>query len=378
MDILSFPALGWEFTLKRVAFSIFGLDIYWYAVIIAVGFALAFAYVMRKAKQFGLHPDRVLDVAIGGFFGGIIGARLYYVIFQWDEFKDDLTLIFNTRQGGLAIYGGIIGGLVVGYFMCRWRKVNVRAMFDLAALGFLIGQSIGRWANFVNIEAFGSNTNLPWGMTSTGIQRYLTEYATKLEAIGVTIDPAAPVHPCFLYESLWCALGFLLLHLYIKKRKFDGEIFVIYLGWYGLGRFFIEGLRTDSLLAGTLRASQVLSAILVIAAVIVLLVIRGKVKRANDPEYMPLYANTDASKVFFAEVEEKLNTPKDKSKKEKNKSADNEADVAGESEISDGEDANGLEDEKDLEDSGSLEEESDPTDKADEESEDVLGTDEEV
>lgn len=316
MDTLSFPKLGLEFTLNKTAFTIFGLDIQWYAVLISLGAALAFVYIVSKSREHGLHPDNVLDCILGGMIGGIIGARLFYVIFQWDLYKDNLIDIFNTRQGGLAIYGGLIGGILVGYFICKWRKVKFFPIIDLVGLGFLIGQCIGRWGNFVNIETFGSNTNLPWGMTSNGVQYYLSSVQQELSAIGVTVDPTQPVHPCFLYESLWCALGFFILNAYRKKRKFDGEIFLMYLAWYGAGRFFIESLRTDSLLAGSVRISQLLSAIFCVIAIIVIIVIRGQIKRSNDPNYMPLYVNTDESKQLLEEIDKKLAEKANKNKKQ--------------------------------------------------------------
>ena len=316
MDILYFPKLGWEFKLNKTAFNLFGMDIQWYAVLIAIGAALAFIYILERSREFGLHPDRVLDCVLGGIIGGIVGARVYYVIFQWDLYKDDLISIFNTRQGGLAIYGGIIGGLLVGYLMSKWRKVNFFPLFDLAGLGFLIGQAIGRWGNFFNMEAFGSNTDMPWGMTSKSIQQYLQSVQGSLAVEGIIVDPLKPVHPCFFYESMWCVLGLVLLNSYRKKRKFDGEIFLMYLAWYGTGRFFIEGMRTDSLMIGSLRVSQLLSALLVVVTVIIIVVTRGKIKRSNDPDFMPLYVNTEESEILMKEIDVEL-AQKDKESKQK-------------------------------------------------------------
>ncbi len=271
-NTITFPELGWEFTIDPVAFSIGGLKIYWYGILIALGMILAVVYCMYHAKRFGVDPDRLVDAALGGIIGGIIGARLYYVIFNITEFTSDPMKIFNIKEGGLAIYGGIIGGLLVGALICRWRKMSVRATFDLAAMGFLIGQAIGRWGNFINQEAFGVNTDLPWGMTGDGIIRTLTQRATALRELGVSVDPNAPVHPCFLYESLWCIIGFLLLHFLSKKRKFEGQIFLGYIIWYGIGRFFIEGLRIDSLMVvpgSSIRISQLVAAVTVIAAIVI-------------------------------------------------------------------------------------------------------------
>ena len=170
---------------------------------------------------------------------------MYYVIFSWSNYvidgKVDWMSIISTRDGGLAIYGGLIGGLLVGGFIAKLHKIRLAALFDLAALGFLIGQAMGRWGNFVNQEAYGSLTNLPWGMTSSKIINEMSAVYTATPINDLV------VHPCFLYESLWCVLGFVLLNIYLKHRKFDGEIFLLYSAWYGIGRAFIEGLRTDSL-----------------------------------------------------------------------------------------------------------------------------------
>ena len=259
LTIVSFPGLGLEFDVNRVAFEIGSIPVYWYGILIALGFMLAILYTSKRAKQFGVDADRMLDVIMGGAIGGIIGARAYFVLLRWDYYGQNLDQIINTRSGGMAIYGGIIGGLLVGLLMCKIRKVKALPMVDLAAGGFLIGQAVGRWGNFVNIEAFGGNTSLPWGMASETITSYLTQHEEELEALGMNIDPNMPVHPTFLYESLWNFVGFLVLHFYSKKRKFKGEMALLYVAWYGLGRAWIEGLRTDSLYLGPVRISQLLS-----------------------------------------------------------------------------------------------------------------------
>ena len=257
-----------------VAFSLFGRDIMWYGILIGVGLILAVLYAFRRCRKFGIDSDKMLDVVIVGVIAGIIGARAYYVLFAWDQYKGrSFWDIINISEGGLAIYGGVIFGLLFGYLACRWRKVRPLPMLDLACLGFLIGQGVGRWGNFMNQEAFGSNTSLPWGMYSEGTNRYLTSLVNQ----GYEADPLAPVHPCFLYESIWCLLGFLLLHIFSKKwKKYDGQIFLLYLLWYGFGRFFIEGLRTDSLMWGPYRISQLLAAACVIGSAILLIVFRKR------------------------------------------------------------------------------------------------------
>jgi phosphatidylglycerol:prolipoprotein diacylglycerol transferase len=285
MNTIAFPKLGLEFTVNRFI-SVFGLDIAWYAILISLGFLLAVIYGIKRMPQFGLDSDRAIDAILAGMVGGLIGARLYYVAFSWDQYKDNLMEIFNTRNGGLAIYGGIIGALAFGLLVCKLRKVKILPMLDITALGFLLGQGIGRWGNFINGEAFGSETDSVFGMTIAGIAD-------------------SPVHPCFLYESLWCLLGFLLLHFYSKKRKFDGEVALFYLIWYGAERAVVEGLRQDSLYLGNLRVSQVLSVMLVIAALIIWFCVRSKIKRENDPNYLKLYVYTEESKELLRQAQEK-------------------------------------------------------------------------
>lgn len=282
-NTVSFPGLGLDFEVNRVAFSIGDLPVYWYGILIALGFILAILYVSRRAKEFGVDADRMLDVILGGAIGGIVGARAYYVILQWDYYGQNLSQIFNTRSGGMAIYGGLIGGVLIGLLMCKIRRVKFMPALDLVVGGFLIGQGIGRWGNFVNIEAFGANTSLPWGMSSSVITDYLTQHEAELEAIGMDIDPNMPVHPTFLYESLWCLLSFAFIAWYTRRRKFDGELTLLYMMWYGAGRAVIEGLRTDSLMIpGTLlRASQVLAAAMVVVAAIIWIVKTSKVKKAG-------------------------------------------------------------------------------------------------
>ena len=316
MNTVEFPGLGLTFHLNRVAFQIGDISVTWYGILITLGILLAMVFAMTQCKKFGIIPDKLIDVTLGGVVGGIVGARLYYVAFSWDTFKDDLSSIFKTWEGGMAIYGGLIGAILVGALIVKLRKMRLLPVLDIACMGFLIGQAIGRWGNFVNVEAFGSNTSLPWGMTGERITSYLSNSANieALNKLGVTVDPLAPVHPCFLYESLWCALGFLLLFLYSKHRKFDGELFLMYTAWYGLGRGVIEGLRTDSLLLGSIRISQLLAFILVIAAVITWLVVRSKIKRAHDEKYLKLYVTTEAYQQEVAAYEEKQAKKKNKKK----------------------------------------------------------------
>lgn len=299
-EALSFPGLGLEFAINRVAFSIGNMPIYWYGIIIAAAFLAAAAYALSRSRAFGLDSDRVIDVILCGVLFGIVGARLYYVAFQWDTYADNLMSVFDIRSGGIAVYGGIIGGVIAGMLACKWRKVKMMPMLDLAAGSLFLGQAIGRWGNFVNIEAFGSNTDVPWGMASPSISWYLQQNSADLAKLGVTVDPNMPVHPTFFYESMWCLLGFLFIAWFTSRRRFDGQIWLIYLGWYGLGRFFIEGLRTDSLMLGSMRVSQIVALLCVLASAFAFFTTLSKIRRANDPDYMMLYVNTDEGKSVLA------------------------------------------------------------------------------
>lgn len=268
------------FSLDRVLFKIPGTDfsIYWYGFLIALGILIAMIYGFKKMKSFGIDPDRATDAVIGGLVGAVIGARIYYILFNSEISMSDF---FDFRNGGLAIYGGIIGALLVGGIVAKLRNLKLTALLDVVAPCFLIGQAIGRWGNFFNQEAFGTNTDLPWGMMSFKTMNFIAEN----DNLGGTMSVYAPVHPCFLYESLWCILGFVLIHFYMKHRKFDGELFLMYIGWYGLGRFFIESIRTDSLYLANIKVSQLLAAVCFIASIILIIVFRGIFRRRGDYKF---------------------------------------------------------------------------------------------
>lgn len=251
--------------MNRVAFEIFGFKIYWYAIIIAIGLILAVVYSTIRGKKFAITDDDVFDGALFGGLFGFLGARIYYVIF-WNlnpenTYKYDFITTFTTiHDGGLAIYGGIICGVIAGWITCKVKGTPFLPILDLAGTGFLIGQAIGRWGNFVNQEAYGAPTagNLPWGMTGNVIVNDPVVIAAQN---NLPAGEYALVHPCFLYESLWCALGLALIHFVLSRiQTFDGELFLYYVIWYGSGRGFIEGLRTDSLYIGDtgIRVSQLL------------------------------------------------------------------------------------------------------------------------
>ena len=266
---VQFPGLGLEFTLDRVAFTVFGMPIYWYGILIATGLALAIVFAFSHARRFGIDSDRMVDVILIGTVCAVIGGRAFYVAtapFEYASFAEMLDI----RLGGVAIYGAVIAAFLSGYFACRWRKVPILPMFDLAGMGFLLGQGIGRWGNFVNCEAFGGYTE---NLLAMRIRRSLVnENMISQDLLNHLIVENGveyiQVHPTFLYESLW-NLGLLLFMLWYRKRKkFDGEMLWIYLFGYGLGRAWIEGLRTDQLLIpGTgMAVSQILSLVLVTAA----------------------------------------------------------------------------------------------------------------
>ena len=268
---IGFPNLGLEFTLSRVACTVLGKDIYWYGIIICAGFILAALYVNSRTKDFGITSDNLTDCLIICVPLGIICARIYYVVFEWGYYAQHPGEIIAIWKGGIAIYGGIIGTLIGLFVYSRVKKLSLASLCDLAAFGLLIGQCIGRWGNFVNGEAHGGPTTLPWGMT---------------------IDGQSMVHPTFLYESLWNLAGFVLLHFYSKKRRFKGEIALLYAAWYGAGRAWIEGLRTDSLYIGSVRVSQLLAIISCVAAIAVLARQYHRIKVAKA-FYMP---KTDENK----------------------------------------------------------------------------------
>lgn len=262
---ISFPMLGDGFKITASdTYNLFGFSLHWYGAIIALGFLLAVIYVMRRSSQFGLTSDNLIDMLICAVPSAIVGARLYYVIFNPSLYKDNFSDIFKIWSGGLAIYGGIIGAVIAVIIFCRVKKLPMGPFFDLGAFGLLIGQSIGRWGNFVNREAFGRETDIFCRMGLT-------------DASGSTVY----VHPTFLYESLWNLLGFLLLHIISKKTKrtYDGKLFAMYVAWYGFGRMLIEGLRTDSLrlFETGIRVSQVLAAVSFLAA-LVYLAVNGSIR----------------------------------------------------------------------------------------------------
>lgn len=288
---VQFPNLGLELEVSRVAFTIFGINVYWYGVLIALGAMLGIGVSFVLVKKQGINSDKYIDVLMLGAVGAIVCARAYYVAFAPFEYESFIDMI-NIRDGGVAIYGGVIGALVTAFFACKWRKIDPLEVCDIVATCFLLGQSIGRWGNFVNQEAFGTNTDGLFGMISEGTTAYLISVQDTLAAQGITVDPNMPVHPTFLYESVWCMVGFVLLMLYFNRRKFKGEMLCLYCVWYGIGRFIIEGFRTDSLeIFAGLRTSQLVAALTVIAGLAIIIYNRFdfKGRAKNDSEIDSLY-----------------------------------------------------------------------------------------
>lgn len=287
---VEFPKLGWKFDVyaNLVEFTIPGWDIdvtiRFYGVIIAFGFILAVLFGGRMAYKWKMDLNKMLDVLLYGTVAGIIGARLYYVIFEWNSYKNDLLSVFKIWEGGLAIYGGIIGGILAAYFVCKKNGLNFLKLLDLFGMSVLIGQGIGRWGNFTNQEAFGTNTELPWGMWSEKVADYINVNYATLSANGIDMDSGSPVHPTFLYESIWCLLGFLILYIVCKRfRKFDGQLILGYGVIYGLERTVVEGLRTDSLyIANTnIRVSQILSLIIAVLCLAITIAKFVQIHRRN-------------------------------------------------------------------------------------------------
>ena len=303
-----------EFTIGEQTISI-----NWYGVIIAFGFTLAALFGGRIAYTWRINLSKMVDVLIYGTFGGIIGARAYYVIFQWDYYSQNPAEIFQIWNGGLAIYGGIIGGLLAAFITCKLEKLNFYNLLDMVGMSLLIGQGIGRWGNYANQEAFGTFTNGNFGMMSKKVAAYIASHPDKFGLEGVYDVNAYIeennlfVHPTFFYEFVWCMLGFVVLYVMLKKfRKFSGQLFLSYGIWYGLGRTFIEGLRTDSLYIGStgIRVSQLLSICIVAVCSVVLVAMLIKVKKhpvkIEGVDYFP----PDAAKMRSEIKAEKMEAQK--------------------------------------------------------------------
>ena len=246
--------------MDRVAFSIFGIDVMWYGILMALGMIIGTLLAIKEGKRVGIKEDDILDLAIVAIPSGLIGARLYYVIFNWDYYSQNISQILNFRGGGMAIHGALIGGILAGYLFSRYKKMSFFKLADTVIIGVPLAQAIGRWGNFINQLALGGTTNLPWGIMVNGEK----------------------VHPTFLYESIWIIGIFIFLWIFRKKKQYEGEVIVLYTILYSLGRFFIEGLRTDSLMIGPFRMAQVISLVGVIGGIIVHIYLSKKSKQEEN------------------------------------------------------------------------------------------------
>ena len=283
-DII-FPNIGIEIQNieSTLPFTIFGIEIYWYGVIICIGILLGLLVATIVAKKTNQNADLYSEFLIYALIAAIIGARLYYVVFSWDQYKNNLLSIFALRQGGLAIYGGVIGAIIAAIVFAKVKKINLWLLMDTGVTGLILGQAIGRWGNFMNMEAFGGYTDNLFAMCIKATKaKYIPE---SLYDHMVTIGGVEylQVHPTFLYESLWNFGVLIVLLAYFKHKKFDGEIFYLYLLGYGLGRVWIEGLRTDQLIVESLNlpASQLLAGILIVVSLVMILLKRLQIKKGT-------------------------------------------------------------------------------------------------
>ena len=282
---IAFPGLGIEMNPPKF-FELFkGVEINLYGVMIALGLILAVVYGLWQKKRYGLTEDQILDGVLIIVPIAVICARLYYCIFEWSSYAQNPISILYIWEGGLAIYGAVIGAVISAIVYCRVRKISPAATLDLTVLGFMIGQCIGRWGNFFNREAVGALQNVNWFLRMGLMNKFSGQYAY--------------FHPTFLYESLWNLVGFIGLHFFSKRRKYDGQIALLYCAWYGLGRAMIEGLRMDSLYIGSFRVSQLLAAVSCVAALAALIYMQIKY-----PQGKPLFADSVTTKETVPEEAE--------------------------------------------------------------------------
>ncbi len=277
-SVISFPGLGiGEFTVDRLAFSAGPFKVYWYGIIICLGIILGFTVAYLRMKKIGISLDDLADIALICVPSAIVGARLYYVLAKLESF-DSFYEMIAVWNGGLAIYGGVIGGVIAFTLVCKAKRKPLFKMYDCAAPGLILGQIIGRWGNFFNAEAYGIAESFDFFGIKTDISHF-----SKNNPIRMTID-GLTVHPTFLYESLWNLAGFILMNVFFRKKAFDGEVILWYLSWYGFGRCLIEGLREDSLYLGNVRVSQLLALICFAAGVTAIITMRVKTytERKNE------------------------------------------------------------------------------------------------
>lgn len=320
MTEISFPGLGiGPFTVNREAFTLFNrFTVYWYAIVITAGMIVAVLYAIWRAKEYGISSDTMLTLAIFTIFFGVIGARIYYVIFKWNEYDSFLEMI-NIRNGGLAIYGGVIAGLITILLFCKIKKINAFALCDCCAPGVAIAQAMGRWGNFFNAEAHG-------GVVSSSNPLYFLRMG--LFPNEDSLFETYYYHPTFFYESFWNVIGFVLMNVFYKKRKFKGEVTLWYFGWYGFGRMFIEGLRTDSLylIPNVLRVSQLLGGLFFVVAVAADILVRILIKKNTAPAFLLFGTGEETAETPVEEA------PADNTPAEETPAQENNEDASSESE----------------------------------------------
>lgn len=282
MPDIWFPNIGIKIQhLNKVAFGVFGLPVYWYGLIICIGVLMGLYVATYNAKRTNQNPETYIDFSIVALIFSIMGARMYYVIFSWDNYKNNLWNIFKLRQGGLAIYGGVIAAVITAYIFTKRKKISFAELVDTAAPGLILGQAIGRWGNFFNQEAYGGFTSSKLAMRLKVENAYYIPEVLMDKILNINGVEYLQVHPTFLYESIWNLGVFVILMVYFKHKKFHGEIFSMYLLGYGLGRVWIEGLRTDQLIIGTsnIPVSQLLAGVLIITSSVWMVYKRKKIKK---------------------------------------------------------------------------------------------------
>lgn len=313
-----FPHLGIQFDHLYTGFNVFGIYIAWYGVIIAIGIIVAAVLVYNLARRTGQNADNYIDITIAVVIAAIIGARIYYVAFKWSDYKDNPAEIFNLRHGGLAIYGGIIFGVICGLIVCKIKKISFLQVIDTCAPGIVLGQAIGRWGNFINKEAYGGFTDSLFAMQikyseANGV---VTDELVK-NMVNIDGIKYIQVHPTFLYESVWCLAVFVLIMIFRKKAKYSGEVALWYIGGYALGRVWIEGLRTDQLVIGNtgIAVSQLLAFVLFFASLAVLIIMR--IFMHKEPQK---YAYVNLTVPNWKELKFEKKTKKSKAAAEEGKS----------------------------------------------------------
>lgn len=302
--------------MNPVLLKIGNIKIYWYSITMFLGILIGGILVLKEAKKHRISENFIYNLFFYIIPIALIGARLYYVIFNWNYYSQNLTSIFKVWEGGLAIHGGIIAGLIFIIFYTKKHRINTIKLLDFIVVGLIIGQAIGRWGNFFNGEAHGAVTTL--------------EHLKNLHLPQFIIDGmyigGNYYQPTFLYESLWCILGFILISLFIKHRRYDGQIILMYMTWYGFERMFVEGLRMDSLMIGNLRVSQVLSAVIFLFGLITLIVMNIKIKSKHDDEYLKLFVKTEASAELIKKADAIREAEKAKSKSKKTEETEENVD----------------------------------------------------